>query len=170
MPTSATGNEPASTLKADSPVRVTPGFTLLELMLVLLVIGLISGLVALRWPNPPLRDLRLDAERLAAQLDILRQQAWSQGQPLIWKANESGYGWSAAAQPAEANALASSASNQAHWLSPLTRAQTPHLLLPSEPVSGPLVVELRSIGQPALRILIEARGLSPFQVVVPTTP
>ena len=144
MPTSAIGSDPAPESRTHRPPRVAPGFTLLELMLVLLVVGLTTALIVLRWPQPPLRELSQDAEHLAAHLDILRQQAASQGQPLTWTANASGYA----------------------WLSPHTQSQTAQLVLPGEPVSGPLVVELRSTLDPTLRATIEASGLLPFKVSV----
>ena len=63
MPTLATGNKPH---------RAAPGFTLLELMLVLAVMALATGLVLWRMPNPDERALREEAELLATQLQALR--------------------------------------------------------------------------------------------------
>jgi general secretion pathway protein H len=167
MPTSAIGSDLARTLRAHGPATASPGFTLLELMLVVLVVALTTALIAMRWPQPPVRDLSHDAERLAAQLDILRQQAASQGHPLIWTAHPSGYAWSpATGAQARAQDGPAASSPPTPWLSPHTRSQTPQLVLPGEPVSGPLVVELRSALNPSLRATVEASGLSPFKVTV----
>ena len=130
---------------------------------VLLVVGLVTALVVVRFENQPLRDLQLDAQRLAAQLDILRQQAWSQGQALEWAAQADGYGWSPAARtPPDAPA----SPPQVNWLSRQTRSATPRLILPAEPVSGPLKVELTSTVNPNWRATVQAQGLTPFTVVM----
>ena len=155
MPTSAIGSDRALEPRAHRPLRAAPGFTLLELMLVVLVVGLTTALIVVRWPQAPLRELSQEAERLAAQLDILRQQAAMQGQPLIWTANASGYSWSPT-------------NHATPWLSAHTQSQTAQLVLPGEPVSGPLVVELRSSADPTLRATIEASGLLPFKVSLTT--
>jgi general secretion pathway protein H len=160
VPTSATGSDPAR-LRA----LTRAGFTLLELMGVLLVMGLVTALVVVRLEQQPERDLNLDAQRLAAQLDILRQQAWSQGQALVWVANDQGYGWSSG------DALLArldTSPPQVSWLSSQTRSATPSLLLPAEPVSGPLKVVLTSSANPQWRATLQAQGLSPFTVVLHT--
>jgi len=64
MPTSATGNDPRQTRPGRGGQH---GFTLLELLVVVTIIGLVSSLVVLSLPpsRPPVRQ---DAGRLAAAL------------------------------------------------------------------------------------------------------
>lgn len=67
------------------------GFTLLEMLVVLMIIGLFVGLVsAITQPDDRAR-LRLEAERLAQLLDFAATEARLSGRPIAWTADESGY-------------------------------------------------------------------------------
>ncbi len=149
MPTLATGNKPH---------RASPGFTLLELMLVLAVMALATGLVLWRMPNPDERALREEAELLATQLQALRHRALAEGRPYRWQATAGGHraqAWGTTAEPPPA---------LTPWRSALTQSPTPSLELPAEPVAPRLAVELRSSALPNRRAWIEAQGLTPFSV------
>ena len=67
------------------------GFTLLELLVVLLVMGLCAGLVgALAQPDERTR-LGVEAGRLAQLLELAALEARLTGTPLAWTAEASGY-------------------------------------------------------------------------------
>ncbi len=61
------------------------GFTLIEVMLVLALLGLATAVVTLAWPADPQRALQRDAERVAAVLQAQRVLSRSTGQPRWWQ-------------------------------------------------------------------------------------
>lgn len=153
MPTLATGNKPR---------WGSPGFTLLELMLVLAVFAMSSAIVVWRLAQSAERELREDAEYLATQLQVTRHRALAEGQPYLWQATPLGY-----------KVQASSNSDNhtvsiTNWRSPHTQAATTSLTLPAEPVAPTLLVELRSSALPQWRAWVEAHGLAPFKVRMET--
>lgn len=83
MPTSAAGNDPAALRHA--------GFTLVELLVVLLVMSLVTGLAALAIPHGRDDALRREGDRLAALLDAARMRAASEGMPVAWAPGPAGY-------------------------------------------------------------------------------
>lgn len=81
MPTSAIGGKLQ---------RRRSGFTLIELMVVLAVIGLAASLVLLT--APPLGGgVRTDAERLAARSKLAQDEAYVLGRPLALVLDRTGY-------------------------------------------------------------------------------
>lgn len=69
----------------------TRGFTLVEVMVVLLIIGLAVGLVSnVAGPDDRAR-LRLETERLAQLLDLAAAESRLSGKRIAWTAEDSGY-------------------------------------------------------------------------------
>lgn len=67
------------------------GFTLVEMLVVLMIMGLFVGLVRANM-LPSERDLlRVEAERLAQILDLAADEARYTGKSMAWTAEESGY-------------------------------------------------------------------------------
>ncbi len=67
------------------------GFTLVELLAVLLVIGLLAGLLSAAW-NPDKRGvLRLESERLAQLLSLAAAEARLSGRPIAWTTDAGQY-------------------------------------------------------------------------------
>jgi len=81
------------------------GFTLVEMLVVLLIMGLLVGLVSVVTRPDDRALLRLEAERLAQLLDLAAAQSRLTGRPTAWIADGPGYrfwqfnqdaGWAAA--------------------------------------------------------------------------
>ncbi|NWN46432.1 type II secretion system minor pseudopilin GspH [Pseudomonas sp. MAFF 301514] len=79
------------------------GFTLIELMVVLVIIGIASAAISLNIKPDPLQLLRKDANQVAQRLQVAQAEARADGRPITWQAdtkgfrfsrrNESGHGW-----------------------------------------------------------------------------
>ncbi len=67
------------------------GFTLIELMVVLVIIGIASAAISLTIQNDPAKGLREDAKRLALMLETAQVEARSDGQRIAWLADSQGY-------------------------------------------------------------------------------
>lgn len=74
MPTSATGNS---------------GFTLVELLVVLVIVGLLASVVVLTLPGGG--DLRADAQALAARVKLASQESILEGVPTGLRVTPEGY-------------------------------------------------------------------------------
>ncbi|HQQ64237.1 MAG TPA: GspH/FimT family pseudopilin [Pseudomonadales bacterium] len=69
----------------------THGFTLIEVLVVLLVMGLCAGLISATVKPDDDSRLRVEADRLAQLLDLAAAEARVSGKPVAWTADASGY-------------------------------------------------------------------------------
>jgi general secretion pathway protein H len=67
------------------------GFTLIEMLVVLMIMGLFVGLVSAITRPDDRAILRLEAERLSQLLDYAAMEARLTGMSIAWTADESGY-------------------------------------------------------------------------------
>jgi general secretion pathway protein H len=67
------------------------GFTLIEMLVVLMIMGLFVGLVSAITRPDDRAILRLEAERLSQLLDFAAAEARLTGMPIAWTADEAGY-------------------------------------------------------------------------------
>jgi len=70
------------------------GFTLIEMLVVLMIMGLFVGLVSAITRPDDRAVLRLEAERLSQLLDFASTEARLTGKSIAWTADESGYQFS----------------------------------------------------------------------------
>jgi general secretion pathway protein H len=67
------------------------GFTLIEMLVVLVIMGIFIGLVSAITQPDDRAVLRLEAERLSQLLDLAATEAQLTGHSIAWTADESGY-------------------------------------------------------------------------------
>ena len=140
-------------------IRKNGGFTLIELMVVLALVALITGLVALSaQPSAP-KQLEREAERLAIWLEAARVQARVQNNPLQARALASGVELWGLTPAGEARPTL-------RWLYPDTRPEVAdtRLLLGPEPILPAQSLGLTSQNQTGLLVRVATSGVGPWQV------
>lgn len=74
-----------------APAQRVAGFTLLEMLVVLVIVGIIAGVASLSLTRNPRTDLREEGQRLALLFESADDEAQVRGHPLVWEANTQGY-------------------------------------------------------------------------------
>jgi len=78
-------------MKAMRPVARTAGFTLLEMLVVLLIAGLLVSLASLTMTRNPRTDLNEEAQRLALLFESAGDEAQVRARPIAWQPLEGGF-------------------------------------------------------------------------------
>jgi general secretion pathway protein H len=147
------------TLAAGSKRLRATGFTLLELLVVMVVIGVATAGVSLSLRDNADSALARDAQRLASLLEAARAQARATGVAAQWQPTASGFEFSGLPRQTWPT----------QWLNDSTRASVnAPIVLGPEPLIGPQTVALSHAPQPAARatarLWVSTDGLRPFVV------
>jgi len=153
MPTSAAGSK--------RPTALPPGFTLLELLVVVALIAVATAGVSLSLRDSAHSALQRDAERLAVLLETGRAQARANGLPVVWRTQDNAPN---AVQTFVFEGLPPPGLPQ-NWLADSTRA-TPGsaITLGPEPLIEPQAVALSAPQSPGQTLWVVTDGLRPFKV------
>jgi general secretion pathway protein H len=146
------------------PRRAAAGFTLLELMVVVLIVAVASGMISLSLRDRSQSRLETEGARLAALLEAARTQSRIIGTDVHWEPLAAGGFAFEGLPPAAAKELPS------HWLDGDTQATVvgakvlklgPEPLLPAQRV-------VLHLGE--REIAVGTDGLTPFQIIDAATP
>lgn len=140
------------------------GFTLVELLVVLVLIALASGLAGLALRQGDAAVLQREGERLAALLEAARAEARASGLAVRFVLPPPG---DAATADFRFTGLPPGRRLPDHWLAPGVQARIdggPALLLGPEPMVGPQRIVLALAGQ---TLVLATDGLAPFAPVAP---
>ena len=168
MQTSAAGSPERHICRSTSGAIGQRGFTLIELMVVVLIVALASGMVVFSLRDTQGIALEREGQRLAALLEYGRAQSRLQGTPVRWRATPQGFVLEGLNKPAP----------EQPWLSQDTRvldvlprnptadaASLATLALGPEPVLPPQAVVLGSGQTPGNTVRVATDGVRPFAIV-----
>jgi general secretion pathway protein H len=143
--------------------RGARGFTLVELLVVVAIIGIAAAAVTLAIRDPSATRLEHEAARLATLLDIARAEARASGLPVAW-APVSDEGMRAQGGNFRFVGLPASIHLPRNWLEPEVRAEVigaRSVTLGPEPMIGAQRIALRLNDQ---RIVLATDGLGSFAI------
>jgi len=168
MQTSAAGSPERRICRRTSRVKGQRGFTLIELMVVVLIVALASGMVAFSLRDTQGIALEREGQRLAALLEYARAQSRLQGTAVHWRATRNGFALEGLNKPVP----------EQPWLSEDTRvldvlprnpaidpATLSSLALGPEPLLAPQSVLLGSGQTPGNTVRVATDGVRPFAIV-----
>ena len=142
--------------------RVAAGFTLLELMVVMLLVAVATGMVTLSMRDASQNKLDEEGARLSAVLESARAQSRIVGTDVRWQPSQDGSSFQFVGLPS-----VTAAELPTRWLDADTRAEIvgqPQVLLGPEPMLPPQRIVLRLGGH---ELTVGSDGLAPFAVIVP---
>ena len=166
--TSAVGNKPLpwalpirlagyARVHALSKQSMVKGFTLIELMVVLLVLALSSSLVVMSTRDTAEHNLNREADRLVNVLEAARAQARSRSTELLWQSDSLGY--------SVRTLIASEPPLQIHlWYMPGTHSEPTSWVISAEPVQSAVRLTLLNDRTSAKQVSVATDGAASFKV------
>ena len=150
------------TLPAVAALRRQRGFTLIELMLVVAIIAIATGVASLALRDPTAAKLEQEAVRLAALLESARAQSRASGIVVRWRPVEGSFVFDGLPPGALPSGWAAEGITAQAALSNGT--PVPALQLGPDPIIAAQQVMLHSAGPPARALRIATDGVRPFTV------
>ena len=134
-------------------VKRQRGFTLVELLVVLMLIAVATAAVHLALPNQSSRILEKDAQRLASLLEVARAKSRATNTVVTWEAQEEGFKFSGEAVK----------DFPTHWLNDqVSGGVNQRLILGPEVLIPAQSVTLRFQGAEGATVITD--GIGPFSV------
>lgn len=148
------------------------GFSLIELMVVMVIVGIATAAISLSIAPDPAQDLRRDARELVQHLAVAQNEVRVDGRVIAWQANGDGYSFARGtwhAVPGSAIPVVSTAGaldtfvrddelRPRQWrVTPVEVTPARPVLLTSEPIGASWRMELRH-GSATVVVLRDAAG------------
>ena len=131
------------------------GFTLLELLVVLVIIGVAAGVVSLSVAPSEERLLASEIDRLGALFRLAQNEARVSGRPLAWEADTNGYRFLAGDAPRGEDP--DDPLRPRRWPFPVQRVEAPALVFGAEPLLTPAEIHI-STSRRELVLALDAFG------------
>ena len=159
------------------PGRCAGGFTILELLVVITIIALATGMTMLALRDGQQQRLEQEAVRLAALLEAARMESRASGRPVMWRPlgpsdlQRSPQGATGEPEDFRFDGLTGSRPGVGRrWLHDGTQADVlgaPGVVLGPDPILPPQRVRIRRGEQ---QLLVVTDGLTPFRVMAQDSP
>lgn len=131
------------------------GYTLLELLVVITIIGIAAGVLTLSVRGNESRQLTEEGDRLAALFRMAQSEARVSGRAILWQADLAAYRFRSLGP--DAPPIAEELTRERRWRLDVRRVARSELVFGREPVREPEVVEIATAG-PVLRLSLDALG------------
>jgi general secretion pathway protein H len=130
------------------------GFTLLELLVVLVILGVAAGVVSLSVAPSEERLVEREAQRLATLFRLAQDEARVRGRPVSWEADAQGYRFLMGGQKLQA---ADDPLRPRAWPFPVQHVVAPPLAFGPEPLLPPTEIRIVTPGR-ELVLALDAFG------------
>jgi general secretion pathway protein H len=128
------------------------GFTLLELLVVVVILGIAAGVVSLSVAPREDRLVEGEAQRLAALFRLAQDEARARGRPVAWEATTQGYRFLVAGKEPED---ADDPLRPRPWPFAVVRVAAPRLAFGMEPMMAPAEIRVATPGRELVLALDE---------------
>ncbi len=140
------------------------GFSLLELLIVITILGFILSMATLALPNTNEKLWKEDLQELTATLNQAREEVAMSGAPIRWVSSSQGWSFRQINLQGEERPLGNPLQEKKWRLSP-TLSSTEQLIINQEIFTSPMVIELKH-GTLSAKIQREKNGR--FRLVNPS--
>lgn len=140
------------------------GFSLLELLIVITILGFILSMATLALPNSNEKLWKEDLQELTATLNQAREEVAMSGAPIRWVSSSQGWSFRQINTQGEERTLGNPLQEKKWRLSP-TLSSTEQLIIGQEVFASPMVIELKH-GTLSAKIQRERNGR--FRLVNPS--
>lgn len=149
------------------------GFTLLEMLVVMVIIGIVTAVVALTPSRNPVTDLKDEAQRLATLLESAADEAQVRALPIAWQPVDGGYVFSEQSEDGGWHVLGDSLLKPYRWRTDVTGVAIRYsgssktlvrLVFGDESISAPVTIVLSAGGR---QLDVVSTGIGNFEVRQP---
>lgn len=132
------------------------GYTLIELLVTIAIIGVAAGMLSLSLRGDEARRLHQEADRLAALFRMAQSEARVSGRAVVWQADLAGYRFRLLVADASLP-LPSELARERPWPVEVQAIQTRQLLFSREPLREPALVQIAT-RERGIRVSLDALG------------